>query len=76
MDVDLFVFSAHKMFRSVRGRHIVCKERHTPRIEPLIGGGGGVGMTTYTDVEFLPPPERFESGLQNYSEDDRLPALP
>ncbi len=67
MDVDLFAFSAHKMLGPSGVGILYAKKDILSKIEPLIGGGGGVGMTTYTDVEFLPPPERFESGLQNYS---------
>ena len=67
MDVDLFAFSAHKMLGPSGVGILYAKKDILSRIEPLIGGGGGVGMTTYTDVEFLPPPERFESGLQKYS---------
>ena len=36
-------------------------------MEPLLAGGGSVGMTDYESVEFLPPPEKFEAGLLNYS---------
>jgi cysteine desulfurase / selenocysteine lyase len=37
------------------------------QLQPLIAGGGSVGATDYEKVQFLPPPERFEGGLLNYS---------
>jgi cysteine desulfurase/selenocysteine lyase len=33
----------------------------------LVSGGGGVSLTTHERADFLPPPERFEAGLQNYA---------
>ena len=67
MNVDMFAFSAHKMLGPSGMGVLYAKMDILKRMEPLIGGGGGVGLTTYDKVEFLPPPERFESGLVNYS---------
>jgi cysteine desulfurase/selenocysteine lyase len=67
LDVDMFAFSAHKMLGPSGMGVLYAKMDILERMEPLIGGGGGVGLTTYDKVEFLPPPERFESGLMNYS---------
>ncbi len=67
LDVDIFAFSAHKMLGPSGMGVLYAKMEVLERMEPLIGGGGGVGLTTYDRAEFLPPPERFESGLMNYS---------
>lgn len=67
LDVDMFAFSAHKMLGPSGMGVLYAKREVLERLEPLIGGGGGVGLTSYEEVEFLPPPEKFESGLQNYS---------
>ncbi|MBI0584679.1 MAG: cysteine desulfurase [Methanomassiliicoccus sp.] len=67
LDVDLFTFSAHKMLGPSGVGVLYGKRPVLERIEPLVSGGGAVGMTDYEKVEFLPPPERFEAGLLNYS---------
>jgi cysteine desulfurase/selenocysteine lyase len=36
-------------------------------IDPLMYGGHGVTDTNYASFRLLPAPERFETGLQNYS---------
>lgn len=67
LDVDMFAFSSHKMLGPSGMGVLYAKPEVLEIMEPLIGGGGGVGLTTYDRVEFLPPPDRFESGLMNYS---------
>jgi cysteine desulfurase/selenocysteine lyase len=67
MDVDMFTFSAHKMLGPSGVGVLYAKKDILERIEPLIGGGGSVGTTDYDRVQFLPPPEKFEGGLLNYS---------
>ena len=57
----------HKMLGPSGVGVLYGKPEVLEKIEPLIGGGGGVGTTTYDEVHFLPPPEKFESGLLNYS---------
>ncbi|NLI73159.1 MAG: cysteine desulfurase [Euryarchaeota archaeon] len=66
-DVDMYAFSIHKMLGPSGMGVLYAKKDILERIEPLIGGGGGVGLATYEEVELLPPPERLESGLMNYS---------
>jgi cysteine desulfurase / selenocysteine lyase len=67
MDVDAFTFSAHKMLGPSGVGVLYAKKELLEQLQPLIGGGGSVGMTDYEHVEFLPPPEKFEGGLLNYS---------
>jgi len=37
------------------------------QLEPFLVGGDTVASSTYTSCEFLPPPEKFEAGLQDYA---------
>jgi cysteine desulfurase/selenocysteine lyase len=67
MDVDAFTFSAHKMLGPSGVGVLYAKKELLEQLQPLISGGGSVGMTDYESVQFLPPPERFEGGLLNYS---------
>ena len=46
---------------------LYAKDEILKKMDPLVGGGGGVGTTDYDSVTFLPSPEKFESGLLNYS---------
>jgi len=36
-------------------------------LAPFIVGGDTVNDSTYESAKFLPPPEKFEAGLQNYA---------
>jgi cysteine desulfurase/selenocysteine lyase len=67
LDVDFLVASAHKML-GPSGVGIMYAESESARgVDPLIYGGHGVTGATLDSFELLPPPERFEAGLQNYS---------
>ena len=37
------------------------------KLEPFLVGGDTVASSTYETCEFLPPPEKFEAGLQDYA---------
>jgi cysteine desulfurase/selenocysteine lyase len=77
LDVDFLVFSIHKMC-GPRGVGILygkrellgsetCEEKEAEdAIEPPLLGGGSVGDSTYDSYYLLDPPERFETGIQNY----------
>lgn len=67
MGVDMFALSAHKMLGPAGVGVLYAKMEVLEHLEPLISGGGSVGITDYDHVEFLPPPEKFEAGLLNYS---------
>ncbi len=67
LDVDAFAFSAHKMLGPSGVGVLYAKKEMLEQLQPLISGGGSVGVTDYEHVQFLPPPERFEGGLLNYS---------
>ncbi|MBN1833045.1 MAG: aminotransferase class V-fold PLP-dependent enzyme [Deltaproteobacteria bacterium] len=76
LDVDFLVFSVHKMC-GPRGVGILygkrellgsnsSEEEAEDVIEPALLGGGSVGDSTYDSYYLLDPPERFETGIQNY----------
>jgi cysteine desulfurase/selenocysteine lyase len=67
LGVDFLVFSGHKMLGPsgigvLYGKFDLLKE-----LKPFIVGGDTVRNTTYTTADYLPPPEKFEAGLQNYA---------
>jgi len=78
LDVDFLVFSLHKMCgpRGVGvlyGKEELLNQRRPEEnaidqvIKPSILGGGTVADATYSSYRLLPPPERFEAGIQNYA---------
>ena len=67
LGVDYLVASAHKML-GPSGVGIMYAESESGRVlPPLCYGGHGITGATLDSYELLPPPERFEAGLQNYS---------
>lgn len=67
LDVDFLVFSGHKML-GPSGTGILCgKYTLLEKLDPFMVGGDTVSSSTYTSHEFLPPPEKFEAGLQDYA---------
>jgi cysteine desulfurase/selenocysteine lyase len=67
LDVDYLGFSVHKMCGPTGVGVLYGKFDLLKDMPPLVVGGGTVQDTTYDTVRLLPPPERFEGGLQNYS---------
>jgi len=67
LDVDFFALSAHKML-GPSGMGVLYGKYHLLlEMSPFIVGGDTVSDTTYEGAKFLPPPEKFEAGLQNYA---------
>ena len=67
LDVDFFAFSVHKML-GPSGMGVLYGKKHLlEELAPFIVGGDTVSETTYESAKFLPPPEKFEAGLQNYA---------
>ncbi|MEM3738153.1 MAG: aminotransferase class V-fold PLP-dependent enzyme, partial [Thermoplasmata archaeon] len=64
---DFAVCSLHKMLGPTGVGVLYVNSRQFEKLEPFITGGETVANTTYNNVEFLPPPARFEAGLQNYA---------
>jgi cysteine desulfurase/selenocysteine lyase len=67
LDVDFFVLSVPKMLGPTGMGVLYGKYRLLEELSPFIVGGETVSETTYEDAKFLPPPEKFEAGLQNYA---------
>jgi cysteine desulfurase/selenocysteine lyase len=65
--VDYLVASAHKMLGPSGVGIMYAEGESSVGLEPLSYGGHGVTDATLDSFELLPPPERFEAGLQNYS---------
>lgn len=67
LDVDFLAFSGHKMLGPTATGVLYAKRELLEKLKPLIVGGGAMETTTYKDYKFLPPPQKFEAGLQNYA---------
>jgi cysteine desulfurase / selenocysteine lyase len=67
LDVDFLAFSGHKMLGPSGTGVLYGKYKLLEELEPFLVGGDTVEYTTYENHKFLPLPEKFEAGLQNYA---------
>ena len=67
LDVDFLALSGHKMLGPSGTGVLYGKYALLEKLEPFLVGGDTVLSSTYTSCEFLPPPEKFEAGLQDYA---------
>jgi len=67
LDVDFLAFSGHKMLGPSGIGVLYGKYALLEKLEPFMVGGDTVSSSTYLTHEFLPPPEKFEAGLQDYA---------
>ena len=67
LDVDFLAFSGHKMLGPTGVGVLYGKKQLLENLEPFLTGGDTVEFSTYTDHKFLPIPEKFEAGLQDYA---------
>ena len=67
LDVDFLAFSGHKMLGPTGTGVLYGKKELLDELNPFLVGGDTVKSTTYDSHEFLPVPEKFEAGLQDYS---------
>jgi cysteine desulfurase/selenocysteine lyase len=67
LDVDFLAFSGHKMLGPTGTGVLFGKYKLLEEMQPFLVGGDTVATSTYESCEFLPPPEKFEAGLQNYA---------
>ena len=67
LDLDYLAFSGHKMLGPTGTGVLYGKASLLNALEPFLVGGDTVESVTYTDHKFLPVPERFEAGLQDYA---------
>ena len=67
LEVDFLAFSGHKMLGPTGTGIFYGKSKLLEKLEPFMVGGDTVLSSTYEDYKFLPAPEKFEAGLQNYA---------
>jgi cysteine desulfurase/selenocysteine lyase len=67
IDADFYAFSCHKMCGPSGVGVLAGKFDMLSKLRPLMYGGHGVNAVTKDSAELMPPPERFEPGLQNYA---------
>jgi len=67
LGVDYLAASAHKMCGPSGVGIFYYRAELAEMLDPLMYGGHGVTDTDLTSFRLLPAPERFETGLQNYS---------
>jgi len=67
LGADFVAVSAHKMLGPSGVGILLAQKDAWECLTPLTVGGHAVTDTSYGSYELLPPPERFETGLQNYS---------
>ena len=67
LGVDYLAASGHKMCGPSGVGLFYSRSEISDRIAPLMYGGHGVADVNYASFKLLPAPERFETGLQNYS---------
>ncbi len=67
LDVDFMAFSGHKMLGPSGTGVLYGKSKLLEKLSPFLVGGDTVANSTYDNAEFLPIPEKFEAGLQDYA---------
>lgn len=67
LDADFVAFSGHKLLGPSGTGVLYAKYKLLEEMEPFLVGGDTVSSSTYDSAEFLPPPEKFEAGLQDYA---------
>ncbi len=67
LDVDFVALSFHKMCGPSGMGVLYGKKKLLTALSPFMVGGDTVASSTYTSHEFLPIPEKFEAGLQDYA---------
>lgn len=67
LDVDFLALSGHKMLGPSGTGALYGKLKLLDEMEPFLVGGDTVANSTYESCEFLPVPEKFEAGLQDYA---------
>ncbi len=66
LGVEFMAFSVHKMLGPSIGV-LYGREDALATLKPFLVGGDTVADSTYEGAVFLPPPRRFEAGLQDYA---------
>ncbi len=67
MDVDFLALSGHKILGPSGTGVLYGKYKLLDAMSPFMVGGDTVATSTYDTCEFLPVPEKYEAGLQDYA---------
>lgn len=67
LDVDFLALSGHKMLGPSGTGLLYGKLKLLDQMSPFMVGGDTVATSTYETCEFLPVPEKFEAGLQDFA---------
>ncbi len=67
LGLDFLACSGHKMTGPTGTGVLFGRRQLLESMEPFLVGGDTVRTSTYTSHELLPPPEKFEAGLQDYA---------
>jgi cysteine desulfurase/selenocysteine lyase len=67
LDVDFLAFSGHKVFGPTGTGVFYGKLDLLEKLNAFMVGGDTVEFSTYDSYKFLPVPEKFEAGLQDYA---------
>ncbi|MEI7810539.1 MAG: cysteine desulfurase [bacterium] len=67
LDVDFMAFSGHKMMGPTGTGVFYGKYKLLENLQSFLVGGDTVLRSTYDSYEFLPVPDKFEAGLQDYA---------
>lgn len=67
LEVDFLALSGHKMLGPSGSGILYGKFKLLDQLAPFLVGGDTVANSTYDTCEFLPVPEKFEAGLQDYA---------
>lgn len=67
LDVDFLTFSGHKMLGPSGTGVLYGKRLLLDNLDPFLVGGDTVESSTYDSHKYLPVPEKFEAGLQDYA---------
>ena len=67
LDVDFLALSGHKILGPSGTGCLYGKYKLFEKMSPFLVGGDTVASSTYESCEFLPVPEKFEAGLQDYA---------
>lgn len=67
LDVDFLALSGHKILGPSGTGVLYGKYKLLDAMSPFMVGGDTVATSTYETCEFLPVPEKYEAGLQDYA---------
>ncbi len=62
LDVDLYVFTGHKLYGPTAIGVLYGKAEILKKMPPFLGGGDMIRSVSFDKSTFAPPPQRFEAG--------------